>query len=151
MLTWQETPLIIAQLLVMLFFLVPPLFLGLLRYNPLYLDPPPKLSIILLHILLLMFIGFDNYYNCSPHFSLEPPVLCCDNVSAISLANNPGFHVLTRYIEIDYHFVREKVSRKDLSVHFVSSHDQVADLFTKPLSAHSFQHCCGKFMTSLPS
>lgn len=74
MLTWQETPLIIAQLLVMLFFLVPPLFLGLLRYNPLYLDPPPKLSIILLHILLLMFIGFDNYYMLSTFFSLN--LLC---------------------------------------------------------------------------
>ena len=61
------------------------------------------------------------------------PVLWSDNTSAISLASNPVFHARTKHIEIDYHFVREKVVRGDLSVQFISTDDQLADLLTKAL------------------
>uniref|UniRef100_A0A2N9E2R4 Integrase catalytic domain-containing protein n=1 Tax=Fagus sylvatica TaxID=28930 RepID=A0A2N9E2R4_FAGSY len=60
-------------------------------------------------------------------------VLWCDNTSAISLASNPVFHARTKHVEIDYHFVREKVVRGDLSVQFISTDDQLADLLTKAL------------------
>ena len=39
------------------------------------------------------------------------PVLCCDNVSAIALSANPVFHSRTKHLEVDYHYVREKVLR----------------------------------------
>jgi hypothetical protein len=61
------------------------------------------------------------------------PVLWCDNVSALALASNPVFHVRTKHIEVDYHFVREKVLNRDILLKFISTHDQVADLFTKGL------------------
>jgi hypothetical protein len=51
------------------------------------------------------------------------------------------FHART-HIEVDYHFVREKVTKK-LNIKFIFTHDQVADSSTKPLSMHkliSFQH-----------
>ncbi len=41
---------------------------------------------------------------------------------------------ITKHIEVDYHFVRERVSQKLLEIDFVSTNDQVADGFTKPLS-----------------
>lgn len=41
-------------------------------------------------------------------------------------------------MEVDYHFIREKVIRGDLQVHFVSSVDQL-DIFTKGLSSVCFQ------------
>ncbi|XP_022154802.1 uncharacterized protein LOC111021968 [Momordica charantia] len=79
----------------------------------------------------------------------DPPILWCDNVSAISLASNLVFHARTKHIEIDYHFVREKVVRKDISVRFVSSKDQIADLFTKALSTQAFLSLRSKLMFSV--
>lgn len=62
------------------------------------------------------------------------------NISAISLASNPVFHARTKLVEVDYRFVREKVLSKDLQVHYVSSTDQVANLFTKGLHPRWFQY-----------
>lgn len=39
----------------------------------------------------------------------HPPILWCDNVSALALAANPIFHARIKHIEVDYHFVREKI------------------------------------------
>lgn len=66
------------------------------------------------------------------------PVLWCDNVSAIALFANLVFHSCTMHLEVDYHYVCEKVLHKDLSVGFVSGKDNLADIFTKPLSAPLF-------------
>jgi hypothetical protein len=49
------------------------------------------------------------------------PVLWCDNLGATFLAFNPVFHARTKHIEIDYHFIREKVTNKQLDVQFTSS------------------------------
>lgn len=39
----------------------------------------------------------------------HPPILWCDNVSTLALASNPIFHARIKHIEVDYHFVREKI------------------------------------------
>jgi histone deacetylase 1/2 len=62
----------------------------------------------------------------------RPPVLWCDNLGATYLTANPMFHARTKHIEVDFHFVKEKVAMGALDVRFVSSEDQVADAFTKP-------------------
>jgi hypothetical protein len=50
------------------------------------------------------------------------------------LSSNPRFHARTKYIEVDFHFVREKVALGALEVQFIASGDQIADIFTKPAS-----------------
>jgi hypothetical protein len=60
--------------------------------------------------------------------------LCCDNIGAKYLSANPVFHARTKHIEVDYHFVRERVLEKLLEIEYVPSGDQVADGFTKALS-----------------
>jgi hypothetical protein len=50
------------------------------------------------------------------------------------MSANPIFHARTKHNEVDYHFVREMVTRKLLEIEFIPSRDQVADGFTKPLS-----------------
>lgn len=71
--------------------------------------------------------------------SSAPPLLLCDNISATYLAANPVFHNRSKHIEIDHHFIRERVSRKQLLVRFVPSEDQIADVMTKPLLTARFQ------------
>ena len=57
----------------------------------------------------------------------------CDNISAVYLAGNPVHHQRTKHIEIDIHFVREKVKRGDVRVLHVPTRYQIADIFTKGL------------------
>jgi hypothetical protein len=67
------------------------------------------------------------------------PSIWCDNLSATFLAANPVFHARTKHIELDYHFIREKLAAKQLSVQFICSADQIADVFIKSLSRSRFQ------------
>jgi hypothetical protein len=59
--------------------------------------------------------------------------LWCDNMGAKYLASNPIFHGRMKHVEVDYHFVRDRVLKKLLEIRFISSDDQVADGFTKAL------------------
>ncbi|KAD5508938.1 hypothetical protein E3N88_16641 [Mikania micrantha] len=70
--------------------------------------------------------------------STVTPTLWCDNLGATYLSANPVFHARTKHVECDYHFVREKVSKGKLQVKFISTHDQLADVFTKPLPTQRF-------------
>jgi histone deacetylase 1/2 len=81
---------------------------------------------------------------------IQPPVLWCDNIDATYLSSNPVFHARTKHIEVDFHFVRERVARKQLQIRFISSKDQVADIFTKPLPLPLFVHCRRNLNLSQP-
>jgi len=59
--------------------------------------------------------------------------LLCDNTSVINLTKNPVQHSRTKHIEIRHHFIRDHVTNRDCEIQFVSTENQLADLFTKTL------------------
>ena len=72
------------------------------------------------------------------------PILWCDNLVAKSISKNPVFHSRTNHIEVDVHFVREKVEYGDMEIRYVPSQHQVADIFTKELPKDRFLFLCNK-------
>jgi hypothetical protein len=66
--------------------------------------------------------------------------LWCDNIGAKYLSTNPVFHARTKHIEVHYHFVTERVSRKLLEIYFVPSIDHIADGFTKALPIRQLEN-----------
>ncbi|KAK4348838.1 hypothetical protein RND71_031593 [Anisodus tanguticus] len=62
----------------------------------------------------------------------------CDNISAIYLSHNLVQHQRTKHIEMDIHFVREKVALGHVKVLHVPSSNRYADIFTKGLPRQLF-------------
>jgi hypothetical protein len=71
-------------------------------------------------------------------YKLSKVPLLCDNESAICMADNPVEHSRTKHIDIRYHFLRDHQQKEDIEIVYVSTHNQLADIFTKPLDEKTF-------------
>ena len=70
------------------------------------------------------------------HIPLHLPLtLYCDNKAAQYIVANPIFHNRAKHLDIDCHYVRDKLQEGFLQTTHSSSHCQLADIMTKPLSA----------------
>lgn len=61
-----------------------------------------------------------------------------DNQGAIALAKNPKFHGRSKHIDIQHHYVREKVEDRTVGLKYIETSKQIADGLTKPLSKVPF-------------
>ena len=67
-------------------------------------------------------------------FKLESPTtLNTDNQSAIQFAKNSGFHARSKHIDIQYHFIQEKIISNEVIIPYCASEDNLADMLTKAL------------------
>ena len=71
-------------------------------------------------------------------YNLSKVPLLCDNESAIRMAENPVEHSRTKHIDIRHHFLRDHQQKGDIEVFHVSTENQLADIFTKPLDEKTF-------------
>ena len=69
----------------------------------------------------------------------EPVTIYEDNQSAIAMSKNPQFHRRSKHIDIKYHFVRDQVEKKTLTVLYCPTGSMLADLFTKGIPKEQFK------------
>lgn len=67
-----------------------------------------------------------------------PTILHCDNAAAEKLITNAVFHRRTKHIEVKFHYVRGVYENGQIGIQQIASTDQLADIFTKPLTREKF-------------
>ncbi|KAM0034727.1 putative RNA-directed DNA polymerase [Helianthus debilis subsp. tardiflorus] len=91
---------------------------------------------------LLTEIGFPQ---------LEASTIMCDNEAAIQISENLVQHDRTKHVEVDRHFIKEKLEAGILELSSVRSKDQLADILTKAVNARIFSHCLDKLSIGDPT
>ena len=77
--------------------------------------------------------------------NLQLPVpIHCDSKSAIQIAANPIFHEHTKHIDIDCHFIREKMQLGLVQLVYLNTTEQPADLLTKGLTSNQHSYLVSK-------
>jgi hypothetical protein len=71
-------------------------------------------------------------------YKLSKVTLLFDNESAIRMADNLVEHSHTKHIDIQYHFLRDHQQKGDIEIAYVRTHNQLANIFTKPLDENTF-------------
>ena len=74
----------------------------------------------------------------------EPVPLFCDSKAAIDLTANPVYHARTKHVELDCHFIREKIALGLIVVFKVHTKENAADILTKGLGKVLHWSCAHK-------
>lgn len=83
--------------------------------------------------------------------SAEACPLLCDNKAAISISENPVQHDRTKHVEVDRHFIKEKLEGGVISLPYVRSEDQLADILTKAVARRIFHDALSKLGVGDPT
>ena len=70
----------------------------------------------------------------------SPLNIFVDNQSAISFAQNSGFHACSKHIDIRHHFICENITSNQVSVTYCASEENAADILTKALDRYKHEH-----------
>ncbi|KAM1176336.1 hypothetical protein ACFX19_029237 [Malus domestica] len=70
--------------------------------------------------------------------SMSTSNLFCDNKAGIDISHNPIQHDCMKHVEVDIHFIKEKLDGNIIQFSFVKSKDQLADILTKDVASQAF-------------
>jgi len=84
--------------------------------------------------------------NCE---QLNSTLINIDNLAAISLADGKGKFEKSKHIDIKYFILQEAVEWKIITTKWIPSEDNLADIFTTPLSEIQFKKLSSKVMGSI--
>ena len=73
---------------------------------------------------------------------LRPGILYNDNAGAVSLAKNTKGNVHVKHIDIRHHYIQDLVKDGRIVIHHLSSTENLADIFTKPLGHNAHHWAC---------
>jgi hypothetical protein len=73
------------------------------------------------------------------HTQLGSMTVYCDNSSTIKLSKNPVLHGRSKHIDVRFHFLRDLTKDGTLELAHCNSHNQIADIMTKPLKFEAFE------------
>ena len=68
----------------------------------------------------------------------SPSIIYVDNQSAIKISENDIAHDRTKHIDIKHYFVKDAIEKRIIKLQWISTDQQLADIFTKPLQPASF-------------
>ena len=71
-------------------------------------------------------------------------IIKVDNQGSIHLAKNPEYHARTKHINIQHHFIQEKIEVKKVELIYCPMQDNVADMLTKLLARVKHEYFCNK-------
>ena len=74
------------------------------------------------------------------HPLMKPLVLYCNNQCTIAAPKNDQYHARTKHIDIQYHFIRESISREIIKICYCPTENMVADIFMRALPVKTFEH-----------
>ena len=77
---------------------------------------------------------------------IKPMIVYSDNQSAIAMSNNDVHHNRTKHIDIRHHFIRDIIKQGNVTLDWISTQDQVADILTKPLVSTLFEKLRNQIM-----
>jgi len=80
-----------------------------------------------------------------------PSQLNCDNKASISISENSVQHDKTKHVEVDKHFMKEKIEDSSIELPFVRSEDQLADILTKAVTGKAFTRVLSKLSIGDPT
>ena len=70
--------------------------------------------------------------------------LYCDNKATINIAHNPIHHDRTKHVEVDRHFITEKLEKGVINIKYIPTDQQVVDIFAKGFPGQTFDFLTNK-------